>query len=62
MKFSAALVAVATASPTAFIVENWWNEAVNVFGYASNNWGDFSSAVDNVSKSEFITSVKLFSG
>merc|ERR1712136_437419 len=46
MKF-AALVAAA-ASPTQFVVDNWWNEAQNVFNFAQSNWQQFASAADNV--------------
>ena len=48
MKF-AALVAAAAASPTQFVVDNWWNEAQNVFNFAQSNWQQFASAADNVS-------------
>ena len=48
MKF-AALVAAAAASPTQFVVDNWWNEAQNVFNFAQTNWQQFASAADNVS-------------
>ena len=48
MKF-AALVAAAAASPTQFVVDNWWNEAQNVFNFAQTNWQQFAAAADNVS-------------
>jgi len=48
MKF-ATLVAAAAASPTQFVVDNWWNEAQNVFNFAQTNWQQFASAADNVS-------------
>ena len=49
MKVAAIFAAAATASPTGFIVNNWWEEAVNVFGYASSNWAQFAAAADTVS-------------
>ena len=52
MKF-AALVAAAAASPTQFVVDNWWNEAQNVFNFAQTNWQQFASAADNVSIESF---------
>ena len=48
MKF-AAVLAAASASPTSFIMENWWAEANNVFNFAEGNWGAFAGAVDAVS-------------
>merc|ERR1711937_17648 len=47
MKF-AALIATAAASPTQFVVDNWWNEAQNVFNFAQTNWQQFASVADNV--------------
>merc|ERR1711915_52037 len=47
MKF-AALIATAAASPTQFVVDNWWNEAQNVFNFAQTNWQQFASAADSV--------------
>ena len=56
MKF-AALVAAAAASPTQFVVDNWWNEAQNVFNFAQTNWQQFAAAADNVSFTFFTTPV-----
>ena len=59
MKF-AALVAAAAASPTQFVVDNWWNEAQNVFNFAQTNWQQFASAADNVSTTPFFIITPLF--
>ena len=56
MKF-AALVAAAAASPTQFVVDNWWNEAQNVFNFAQTNWQQFASAADNVSTTLIFTTL-----
>ena len=49
MKVTAVLAATASANVTEFIVENWWNQAVQVFQFASSNWAQFASAADSVS-------------
>ena len=56
MKF-AALVAAAAASPTQFVVDNWWNEAQNVFNFAQTNWQQFASAANNVSTTLFFITI-----
>lgn len=56
MKF-AALVAAAAASPTQFVVDNWWNEAQNVFNFAQSNWQQFASAADHVSTTLIFTTL-----
>lgn len=50
MKVTAVLAATASANVTNFIVENWWNQAVQVFNFASENWAAFAQAADSVSK------------
>ena len=42
------LVAAATASPVAWVTENWWNEAINVYNFAVNNPTEFADAVNSV--------------
>ena len=49
MKVIAVLAATASANVTNFIVENWWDQAVQVFNYASGNWASFAAAADSVS-------------
>ena len=49
MKLTAVLAATASANVTNFIVENWWEAAVNTFNYAQGNWGSFAAAADSVS-------------
>jgi hypothetical protein len=44
----AGLVAAVSASPAQWITQNWWNEAVNVYNYASANPESFSAAVNSV--------------
>merc|ERR1712127_612151 len=44
----AGLVAAVSASPAAWITQNWWNEAVEVYNYASANPTEFSAAVNSV--------------
>ena len=43
----AGLVAAVSASPAAWITQNWWNEAVNVYEYASANPSAFGEAVNS---------------
>merc|ERR1712128_193412 len=38
MKLSLALAAVAQANPTDWMVNQWWDQAVQVFNFSSNNW------------------------
>ena len=52
MKVSAILVAATQAAPSnmhQWMVDNWWAIAVETFNFASNNWEQFSAAVDGVS-------------
>ena len=52
MKVSAILVAATQAAPSSmhqWMVDNWWAIAVETFNFASNNWEQFSAAVDGVS-------------
>ena len=49
MKLSLALAAVAQANPTDWMVNQWWDQAVQVFNFSSNNWSSFAAAVDSVS-------------
>merc|ERR1711887_480881 len=51
MKF-AALIATA-ATDKSWLVENWWNEAVNVFTFASQDWASFAAAANTVSEAEW---------
>merc|ERR1712002_147869 len=53
MKLSVALFAAAQASPTQWMVDQWWNEAVDVFNFSNNNWAAFSNAVDSVDDSQW---------
>merc|ERR1711915_932743 len=57
MKF-AALIATAAASPTQFVVDNWWNEAQNVFNFAQTNWQQLWNFCNADGDSE-ITSAEL---
>merc|ERR1712147_571594 len=41
------------SDPRSWLVENWWNEAVNVFNFASNNWATFAAQADKVSEAEW---------
>merc|ERR1711887_253171 len=52
MKF-AALIATAAATDKSWLVENWWNEAVNVFTFASQDWASFAAAANTVSEAEW---------
>ena len=49
MKLSLALAAVAQANPTQWMINEWWNQAVSVFSFSSENWAAFSKAIDSVS-------------
>lgn len=50
MKFAAIIATAAASDPRSWLVENWWNEAVNVFNFASNNWATFAAQADKVSR------------
>ena len=50
MRLSTVLVATASADMYSFVVDNFWNEAVNVFNFAETNWNQFASAANSVSK------------
>merc|ERR1711970_390 len=52
MKF-AALIATAAATDKSWLVENWWNEAVNVFTFNSQDWASFAAAANTVSEAEW---------
>ena len=58
MKVSAILVAATQAAPAGgvhqWMIDNWWATAVETFNFASNNWAQFSAAVDGVSKNRII--------
>ena len=63
MKLSLALAAVAQANPTDWMVNQWWDQAVQVFNFSSNNWSSFAAAVDSVSiSSSAIPLLKSTSG
>ena len=52
MKLSALFIAAAQAAPTSshqWMVDNWWDTAVETFDYVNNNWAQFSGTVDGVS-------------
>ena len=53
MKFAAIIATAAASDPRSWLVENWWNEAVNVFNFASNNWATFAAQADKVSEAEW---------
>merc|ERR1711935_1015453 len=53
MKLSLALAAVAQANPTDWMVNQWWDQAVQVFNFSSNNWSSFAAAVDSVDDSQW---------
>merc|ERR1712168_1459146 len=57
MKVSAILVAATQAAPAGgvhqWMIDNWWATAVETFNFASNNWAQFSAAVDGVDQSMF---------
>merc|ERR1712035_30717 len=53
MKLTAVLAATASANVTNFIVENWWEAAVNTFNYAQGNWGSFAAAADSIPDSQW---------
>merc|ERR1712126_511257 len=57
MKFSAILVAATQAAPAGgvhqWMIDNWWATAVETFNFASNNWAQFSAAVDGADQSMF---------
>merc|ERR1712156_418396 len=53
MKLSVALFAAAQANPTQWMVDQWWNEAVDVFNFSNNNWAAFSKAVNSVDDSQW---------
>jgi len=42
------LLTTASASITEFMVNNWWDQAVQVFNYANENWDGFAAAADSV--------------
>ena len=49
MKLSVALFAAAQANPTEWMVNQWWEQAVQVFNFSANNWSSFAAAVNSVS-------------
>ena len=55
MKVSVIFVAAAQAAPAGsaqqWLVDNWWEIAVETFNFASTNWDQFQGAVDAVSHS-----------
>merc|ERR1712168_1507597 len=53
MKLSVALFAAAQANPTEWMVNQWWEQAVQVFNFSANNWSSFSAAVDSVDDSQW---------
>merc|ERR1711934_1083206 len=64
MKLASALVGIAAAhhggsmsghgeSTETWLINTWWEKAVEVFNFKENNWGDFSAAVGSVDDSFF---------
>ena len=45
MKIFATLLAACAASPTEWIVANWWTEANNVYNFAVGNSAQFASII-----------------
>merc|ERR1712088_1126462 len=53
MKLSVALFAAAQANPTEWMVNQWWEQAVQVFNFSANNWSSFAAAVNSVDDSQW---------
>merc|ERR1712168_864729 len=48
-----ALAAAASASTTEWMLNTWWEEAQNVFNFASNNYAQWNKAIATVPDSKF---------
>merc|ERR1712123_341755 len=53
MKLSLALVAAANANQMDWMVNQWWEEAVQVFDFSNKNWAAFAGAVNAVDESQY---------
>lgn len=48
-----ALIGLASAATTDWMLNTWWDEAKNVFNFASNNWDTFKSVADGVDNAKW---------
>ena len=60
MKLSLALVAAANANQMDWMVNQWWEEAVQVFDFSNKNWAAFAGAVNAVRSFFIIQFLKCF--
>merc|ERR1712128_138306 len=52
-ELSLALVAAANANQMDWMVNQWWEEAVQVFDFSNKNWAAFAGAVNAVDESQY---------